>query len=90
MCADSGLDAAQVPRAESGVSVPACGEPLVVPASFPQSIEAALHKFANASSKSMCVSVMDALGKTTSSISYGQTSNQIQKLIEWSHICALF
>ena len=41
-----------VPKPEGGTSVPACGEPLLVPASFPQSLEAALHKFANSSSKS--------------------------------------
>lgn len=40
-----------VPRPEGGTSVPACGEPLLVPASFPQSLEAAIHKFANSSSK---------------------------------------
>ena len=39
-----------VPKPEGGTSVPACGEPLLVPASFPQSIEAAIHKFANSSS----------------------------------------
>lgn len=40
-----------VPKPEGGTSVPACGEPLLVPASFPQSLEAAIHKFANSSSK---------------------------------------
>ncbi len=39
-----------MPKPEGGTSVPACGEPLLVPASFPQSIEAAIHKFANSSS----------------------------------------
>ncbi len=60
-----------VPKPESGVSVPACGEPLVVPSSFPQSIEAALHKFANASSKTTCISVLDQSGKAVSSLTYG-------------------
>jgi hypothetical protein len=40
-----------VPKPEGGTSVPACGEPLLVPSSFPQSLEAAIHKFANSSSK---------------------------------------
>ena len=44
-----------VPKPEGGVSVPACGEPLLVPSSFPQSIEAAIHKFANSSSKATCI-----------------------------------
>lgn len=61
-----------VPKPEGGVSVPACGEPLVVPASFPQSIEAAIHKFANASSKSTCISVLDQLGKPINSLTYGK------------------
>ena len=60
-----------VPKPEGGVSVPACGEPLVVPASFPQSIEAAIHKFANASSKATCISVLDQFGKPLNSITYG-------------------
>lgn len=60
-----------VPKPEGGVSVPACGEPLVVPASFPQSIEAAIHKFANASSKSTCLSVVDQYGKISNSLTYG-------------------
>ncbi len=42
-----------MPKPEGGTSVPACGEPLLVPASFPQSIEAAIHKFANSSSNSI-------------------------------------
>lgn len=66
-----------VPKPEGGVSVPACGEPLVVPASFPQSIEAAIHKFANASSKSTCVSIVDQYGKITSSLTYGKNRNFI-------------
>ena len=61
----------QVPKPESGTSVPAYGEPLVVPASFPQSIEAAIHKFANASSKTTCISVLDQAGKPISSLTYG-------------------
>lgn len=60
-----------VPKPEGGISVPACGEPLVVPSSFPQSIEAAIHKFANASSKSTCISVIDQYGKAISSLTYG-------------------
>jgi hypothetical protein len=61
-----------VPKPESGVSVPACGEPLVVPSSFPQSIEAAIHKFANASSKTTCISVLDQSGKAINSLTYGK------------------
>lgn len=60
-----------VPKPEGGVSVPACGEPLVVAPSFPQSIEAAIHKFANASSKATCISVVDQYGKVTGSLTYG-------------------
>lgn len=60
-----------VPKPEGGVSVPACGEPLVVPSSFPQSIEAAIHKFANASSKATCISVLDQYGKPLNSLTYG-------------------
>jgi hypothetical protein len=60
-----------VPRPEGGASVPACGEPLLVPASFPQSIEAAVHKFANASSKATCISVLDQYGKPINSLTYG-------------------
>ena len=60
-----------VPKPEGGTSVPACGEPLVVPASFPQSIEAAIHKFANASSKATCISVLDQFGKPANSLTYG-------------------
>jgi hypothetical protein len=61
-----------VPKPEGGVSVPACGEPLIVPASFPQSIEAAIHKFANASSKATCISVIDQYGKAINSLTYGR------------------
>lgn len=60
-----------VPKPEGCLSVPACGEPLVVPASFPQSLEAAIHKFANASSKATCISVLDQYGKPISSLTYG-------------------
>lgn len=61
-----------VPKPEGSISVPACGEPLIVPASFPQSIEAAIHKFANASSKATCISVLDQYGKPVNSITYGK------------------
>jgi hypothetical protein len=60
------------PKPEGAVSVPACGEPLLVPQSFPQSLEAAIHKFANASSKAMCITVLDHNGKTNSSLTYGK------------------
>ena len=60
-----------VPKPEGGISIPACGEPLLVPASFPQSIEAAIHKFANASSKATCISVIDQNGKPITSLTYG-------------------
>ena len=61
-----------VPKPEGSISVPACGEPLVVPQSFPQSLEAAIHKFANSSSKSTCLSVLDQYGKPINSITYGK------------------
>lgn len=67
-----------VPKPESGVSVPACGEPLVVPSSFPQSIEAAIHKFANASSKTTCISVLDQSGKAINSLTYGKKINNLK------------
>ena len=70
-----------VPKPEGGTSVPACGEPLLVPASFPQSIEAAIHKFANASSKATCISVIDQFGKPHSSLTY-------VKLLKRAHQCA--
>jgi hypothetical protein len=59
-----------VPKPEGGLSIPACGEPLLVPQSFPQSIEAAIHKFANASSKAACVTVLDQYGKSVASLTY--------------------
>ena len=61
-----------VPRPEGGTSVPACGEPLLVPQSFPQSLEAAIHKFANASSKATCITVLDQNGKPSNSLTYGK------------------
>lgn len=61
-----------VPKPEGSVSVPACGEPLLVPQSFPQSIEAAIHKFANASSKATCITVLDHNGKANASLTYGK------------------
>jgi hypothetical protein len=63
-----------VPKPEGGISIPAAGEPLCVPQSFPQSIEAAIHKFANASSKATCITVLDQFGKATASLTYGNTS----------------
>lgn len=60
-----------VPRPEGGISIPAAGEPLCVPQSFPQSLEAAIHKFANASSKATCITVLDQFGKATASLTYG-------------------
>ncbi len=60
-----------VPKPEGGTSVPACGEPLLVPHSFPQSLEGALHKFANASSKSVCITILDEHGKAVASLTYG-------------------
>lgn len=68
-----------VPKPEGGLSVPACGEPLIVPASFPQSIEAAIHKFAIASSKSTCISILDQYGKPASSITYVKLLNRVQR-----------
>ena len=65
------------PKPEGAVSVPACGEPLLVPHSFPQSIEAAIHKFANASSKATCITVVDHNGKPISSLTYGNFFNRI-------------
>lgn len=69
-----------VPKPEGGISVPACGEPLVVPASFPQSIEAAIHKFANASSKAICISVLDQFGKPVNSLTYVKLLSRAQKI----------
>ena len=60
------------PKPEGAVSVPACGEPLLVPHSFPQSIEAAIHKFANASSKATCITIVDHNGKPAASLTYGK------------------
>ncbi len=71
-----------VPKPEGGTSVPACGEPLVVPSSFPQSIEAAIHKFANASSKATCISVLDQFGKLSNSLTYGNITRFKKKLFE--------
>ena len=68
-----------VPKPEGGTSVPACGEPLLVPSSFPQSIEAAIHKFANSSSKATCISVLDQFGKPLSSLTYVKLLNRAQK-----------
>jgi hypothetical protein len=68
-----------VPKPEGGVSVPACGEPLIVPASFPQSIEAAIHKFANASSKATAITILDHYGKPGSSITFGKKENIYNK-----------
>ena len=61
------------PKPEGAVSVPACGEALLVPHSFPQSIEAAIHKFANASSKATCITVVDHNGKSCGSLTYGKS-----------------
>lgn len=69
-----------VPKPEGGISVPACGEPLVVPSSFPQSIEAAIHKFANASSKAICLSVIDQYGKSINSITFVKLLSRAQKI----------
>ena len=70
-----------VPKPEGGVSVPACGEPLVVPQSFPQSIEAAIHKFANASSKAVCISVLDQNGKPqNTALTYVKLLSKAQKI----------
>jgi hypothetical protein len=69
-----------VPKPEGGVSVPACGEPLLVPASFPQSIEAAIHKFANASSKATSISILDHSGKPVSSITYVKLLSRVQRV----------
>ncbi|CAF0872512.1 unnamed protein product [Brachionus calyciflorus] len=69
-----------VPKPEGGISVPACGEPLVVPSSFPQSLEAAIHKFANASSKAICLSVLDQYGKSVNSITYVKLLSRAQKI----------
>jgi hypothetical protein len=70
-----------VPKPEGGASVPACGEPLVVPSSFPQSIEAAIHKFANASSKATCISVLDQNGKQlNTSLTYVKLLSKAQKV----------
>jgi hypothetical protein len=70
-----------VPKPEGGVSVPACGEPLVVPSSFPQSIEAAIHKFANASSKATAISVLDQNGKQlNTSLTYVKLLSKAQKV----------
>ena len=66
-----------VPKPEGGISIPACGEPLLVPASFPQSLEAAIHKFANASSKTTCISVIDQNGKPINSLTYGNFDHLI-------------
>jgi hypothetical protein len=68
-----------VPKPEGGLSVPACGEPLIVPSSFPQSIEAAIHKFANASSKATSISILDAYGKPVSSITYVKLLSRVQR-----------
>jgi hypothetical protein len=59
------------PRPEGGTSVPACGEPLLVPHSFPQSLEGAIHKFANSSSKSVCITILDENGKVVAALTYG-------------------
>lgn len=69
-----------VPKPEGGISVPACGEPLVVPSSFPQNLEAAIHKFANASSKAICLSVIDQYGKSMNSITYVKLLSRAQKI----------
>jgi acyl-CoA synthetase (AMP-forming)/AMP-acid ligase II len=66
------LDGSVKPKPEGEPSVPTCGEPLIVPKSFPQSIEAALHKFANASNKTIAISVLDQNGKTVNSLTYGK------------------
>ena len=68
-----------VPKPEGSLSVPACGEPLLVPASFPQSIEAAIHKFANASSKATSISLLDHSGKPVSSITYVKLLSRVQR-----------
>ena len=70
-----------VPKPEGGTSVPACGEPLLVPASFPQSIEAAIHKFANASSKAQSISILDHYGKPASSITYGKKTTEEENFL---------
>jgi hypothetical protein len=79
-----------VPRPEGSCSVPACGEPLIVPQSFPQSLEAAIHKFANASSKSICLSVLDQSGKTVNSITYGKFLISIHFIVRFNLISLFF